>query len=91
MHFSVKFDQRVVGFRSTITEELPGISHLSDHVHVHLMDKKLILISTGLSFYLTSVPTRLMAAINTPFAAAEAGCSSSHRYCESPATVAEGL
>jgi beta-ureidopropionase len=37
------------------------------------------------------VPTRLMAPTKYPFATACAGCSSSHRYSESPATVADGL
>src|SRR5579862_9376233 len=38
-----------------------------------------------------SVPTRLIAATKYPLATAWAGCSSSHRYSESPATVADGL
>src|SRR2546428_12522816 len=38
-----------------------------------------------------SVPTRLMQPMKYPFATACAGCSSFHRYCESPATVALGL
>src|SRR5258706_15117765 len=42
-------------------------------------------------FHGASVPTRLLHPMKNPFATACAGCSSFQRYCDSPATVADGL
>src|SRR4051812_50167525 len=38
-----------------------------------------------------SIPTRLLQAMKYPLATACAGCSSFQRYCDRPATVADGL